>query len=183
MPRPICSGSRSTSTPCSASTSSTSTCAPLRRRLPADGAARAAREVCADAARARADPAAGLTTNYDDALERAFDEARRALSTLWYEAKQGRRCGYFMHRRDDEVVAIRKPNETLLGRPRGDPQAARGDRPRRPQGDSYVITEDNYIDYLARATSRARSRSRCASGSRTAICFSWATRCATGTCG
>ena len=123
-----------------------------------------------------------LTTNYDDALERAFDEAKEPYQTLWYEAK-GARLGYFMHRRDDKVVAIRKPNETLTRRSRGDPQAARGDRPRRPKGDSYVITEDNYIDYLTRADIASRIPVTLRERLEDSHSCSWATRCATGTCG
>lgn len=97
-----------------------------------------------------------LTTNYDDALERAFDEQQEPYQTLWYEAKQGQTCGYFMHRRDDKVVAIRKPNETLLAdhavilKLHG--AIDRDDA----KGDSYVITEDNYIDYLTRADISSR---------------------------
>ena len=39
-----------------------------------------------------------LTTNYDDLLERAFDEAGEAFDVVWYEAKRGPMHGRFMHR-------------------------------------------------------------------------------------
>jgi hypothetical protein len=94
-----------------------------------------------------------LTTNYDDALERAFDdlEEPEPYQVLWYEAKQGETCGYFMHRREGEVVPILNANETLIPdhtvilKLHG--AVDRDDA----KGDSYVITEDNYIDYLTRA--------------------------------
>jgi hypothetical protein len=101
-------------------------------------------------------PLVVLTTNYDDALERAFDDIGEPYETLWYEAKRGDACGYFMQRRGDKVAAIRKPNETLL------PDHSvilklhgaidRGDA----RGDSYVITEDNYIDYMTRTDIASR---------------------------
>jgi hypothetical protein len=91
-----------------------------------------------------------LTTNYDDALERAFEDANEPYETLWYEAKKGDTCGYFMQRRGDKVVPIRKPNETLLS-PHAVILKLHGAIDRTDaRGDSYVITEDNYIDYLTR---------------------------------
>ena len=38
-----------------------------------------------------------LTTNYDDALERAFDRRGLEYDLVWYEAKRGERCGMFIH--------------------------------------------------------------------------------------
>jgi hypothetical protein len=99
----------------------------------------------------RSAPLLVLTTNYDDALERALDDAGERYDLLWYEAKRGAACGHFLHRGDDGVVAIERPNEytgmsdrTVVLKLHG--AIDRAD----PKGDSYVITEDNYIDYLTR---------------------------------
>jgi hypothetical protein len=95
-----------------------------------------------------------LTTNYDDALERALTEKGEEYELLWYEAKRGQACGHFIHRSADGLVAIDRPNEyaglevadrTVVLKLHG--AIDRTD----PKGDSYVITEDNYIDYLSRS--------------------------------
>jgi len=96
-----------------------------------------------------------ITTNYDDALERAFDDAEEEYDAVWYDAKPGASCGKFLHRApDEETVAIEKPNEyqaldlaqrTVILKLHG--AIDRQD----PTGDSYVITQNNYVDYLARA--------------------------------
>jgi hypothetical protein len=105
--------------------------------------------------RAQGRPPLILTTNYDDALERAFSnrKAPEPYEVVWYEAKRGAACGQFMHRSRDGVVAIDKPNEYL--EPALDEHTVilklHGAIDRLdPNGDSYVITEDNYIDYLTR---------------------------------
>jgi hypothetical protein len=95
-----------------------------------------------------------LTTNYDDALERALDDRDEEYGVLWYEAKRGSACGHFIHRGPEGTVAIDRPNEYAgLG------MAERTvilelhgaiDRTN-PRGDSYVITEDNCIQYLSRS--------------------------------
>jgi hypothetical protein len=94
-----------------------------------------------------------MTTNYDDALERAFRDAGEEFDLVWYEAKRGERCGKFIHRRPGEApVPIDVPNEyvefdlskrTVILKLHG--AVDRDD----PHGDSYVITEDDYIKYLA----------------------------------
>lgn len=94
-----------------------------------------------------------LTTNYDDALERAFDARGERYDLLWYEAKKGSTCGRFIHRTETGPVTIERPNEydgltgecTVVVKLHGaiDRTSA--------AGDSYVITEDNYIDYLTRS--------------------------------
>jgi len=93
-----------------------------------------------------------LTTNYDDLLERAFTEAGEKFDVVWYEAKRGPMQGRFMHRPSTgDVVPIEVPNEytglSLEERPvilklHGAVDRTDGKR------DSYVITEDSYIDYL-----------------------------------
>lgn len=95
-----------------------------------------------------------MTTNYDDALERAFSEQDESYDVVWYEAKPERPdTGMFIHRPPEgEAVPITTPNEydalsledrTVIMKLHG---AVNRVDPRR---DSYVITEDNYIDYLA----------------------------------
>ena len=94
-----------------------------------------------------------LTTNYDDALERALADRGEACDLLWYEAKRGAACGHFLHRGDDGVVAIERPNEyfDLSLDDRTVTLKLHGAVDRKdPTLDSFVITEDNYIDYLTR---------------------------------
>jgi SIR2-like domain len=93
-----------------------------------------------------------LTTNYDDLLERAFREAGESFDVVWYEAKRGPLHGRFMHRfPDGEVATIERPNEytglDLDGRPAIVKLHGAVDRLDESR-DSYVITEDSYIDYL-----------------------------------
>ncbi|HWT25048.1 MAG TPA: SIR2 family protein [Solirubrobacteraceae bacterium] len=98
-----------------------------------------------------------LTTNYDDALERAFADAGEAFDLLWYEAKAGSACGHFIHRDDDGVHTILRPNEytALAGAERTVILKLHGAVDRlSSKNDSYVITEDHYIDYLARSDIR-----------------------------
>ena len=128
-----------------------------------------------------------MTTNYDDLLERALDERGEPYDVVWYEAKHGPMHGRFMHRPPSgDVVPIERPNKytelDLAERPVILKLHGAVDR-LDAKGDSYVITEDNYIDYLvARRHRRADPVRRCASGWRTATSSSSATRCATGTC-
>lgn len=94
-----------------------------------------------------------VTTNYDDLIERAFDEVEEPFDLVWYEAKRGTSHGRFLHRpHGGEPVPIERPNKyaalalserTVILKLHG--AFDRSD----PKGDSYVITEDNYIDYLA----------------------------------
>ena len=96
-----------------------------------------------------------LTTNYDDALERAFDEIGEPYTLIWYEAKpRVPHFGRFIHDRDGEAVPILLPNEydeldpdacTVIVKLHG--AMVRSD----PTRDSYVITEDDYIRYLTRS--------------------------------
>jgi hypothetical protein len=94
-----------------------------------------------------------VTTNYDDLLEQALTEAGEEFDLLWYEAKRhDPNCGRFHHRAPGGAVElIDRPNEwagiDLMARPavlklHGAIGASASD-------DSFVITEDNYIDYLS----------------------------------
>ncbi len=97
-----------------------------------------------------------ITTNYDDALERAFREAGEEFDLVWYEAKRrdSELWGRFLHRAPDgSTVPITQPGEydALSLEERTVILKLHGaiDRTRRDETlDSYVITEDNYIDYL-----------------------------------
>jgi hypothetical protein len=94
-----------------------------------------------------------VTTNWDDALERAFGEAGEEYDLVSYIV-DGDARGKFLHRPPaQEAVVIDKPNEygalslerrTVILKVHG--AVDRNDR----DGDSYVITEDDYIDYLTR---------------------------------
>lgn len=94
-----------------------------------------------------------ITTNYDDLLERAFAERGEPYDVVWYEAKGGRLGGKFLHRPPGgEPVAIERPNKytrlSLSERPVLLKLHGAVDRAD-PKGDSFVITEDHYIEYLA----------------------------------
>ena len=94
-----------------------------------------------------------VTTNYDDALERAFDEAGEAYDVVWYIA-DGEHRGTFWHRPPDgEPRLIERPKlydglaleeRTAIVKIHGAVDRAY------PERDSYVITEDHYIDYLTK---------------------------------
>lgn len=93
-----------------------------------------------------------VTSNFDDALERAFQAEREPFDLVSYVA-HGEAQGKFQHTTPDgKVRVIDKPNKYLGVAP--DVQTVilkiHGylDRAQRER-DSYVITEDNYIDYLA----------------------------------
>lgn len=103
------------------------------------------------------------TTNYDDVMERAFQEAGEAFEVVTYIC-EGRLSGRFVHRRrDGQRVVIEAPNEYDAGLlteipvifklhgtvERQAPVPARMGAT--PGDESFVITEDHYINYLARA--------------------------------
>jgi SIR2-like domain len=94
-----------------------------------------------------------LTTNYDDALERAFKAQNEPVHVVWYIADPAEERGKFWHRPPEgEPRRISKPNryplpieeETVILKIHGAVDRAKADR------DSFVITEDHYIDYLAK---------------------------------
>jgi SIR2-like domain len=95
-----------------------------------------------------------LTTNYDDALERAFDAANEPYDVIWYIADREPR-GKFWHKAPGgaEPKVIDRPNaydglaideRTVILKIHGAVDRSNPDR------DSYVITEDHYIDYLTK---------------------------------
>ncbi|MBI4671154.1 MAG: SIR2 family protein [Chloroflexi bacterium] len=93
-----------------------------------------------------------VTTNYDDALERAFRAADEPFDLVTYIA-EGDARGKFMHTAPDgKARPIDKPNKYLGLNPEEHTTILKihgvVDRQNRAR-DSYVITEDHYIDYLA----------------------------------
>jgi hypothetical protein len=94
-----------------------------------------------------------ITTNYDDALERAFREADEQLDVVRYVLEPDE-PGRFVHIRPDgqrnpisghtDYRGFALDERSVLLKIHG--AVDRLD----PGSDSYVITEDQYIDYLAR---------------------------------
>jgi len=100
-----------------------------------------------------------VTTNYDDLLEQAFEDAGEPFDLLYYlaqgerQAGKRRNQGRFVHLSPDgERRIVRTPKKyvdvspqarTVIMKIHG---AVRVD----PDEDSWVITEDHYIDYLTR---------------------------------
>lgn len=102
-----------------------------------------------------------VTTNYDDVLERAFREAHEPYDLITYVTRGGQdKRGKFLHwTPEGEVHLVEVPNEYRL------PVDEDGNlqrsvilkvhgavdrltrKPAKPR-DSFVITEDQYIDYL-----------------------------------
>jgi hypothetical protein len=87
-----------------------------------------------------------VSTNYDDLMERAFQAAGVRFDLLVYEA-EGLNKGRFWHHpaSGEEAILIKRPNAY--------PYPFLVDAPvvLKIHGsiDSYIITEDHYIDYLA----------------------------------
>jgi hypothetical protein len=98
-----------------------------------------------------------LTTNYDDVLERAFAETGEPVDVVVYEARRNEQR--FVHvRPDGERVGIADParyrefaleQRSVILKIHGDVDRDDLDR------DTFVVTEDHYIDYLAGESVRA----------------------------
>jgi hypothetical protein len=104
-----------------------------------------------------------VTTNYDDLLEQAFAAADQEVDVITYMAV-GKEQGQFMHfppSGQPRLIEAGTANTYLL------PQDAKGNLQRpailklhgavdraEPDRDSFVITEDDYIDYIARSDIR-----------------------------
>lgn len=94
-----------------------------------------------------------VTTNFDDMLERAFQEAGVPFDVVSYEA-EGEQRGKFWHwKSNGDVTLIDLPNQyqafsleqrAVILKVHG--AFVRTD----PDRDSYVITEDHFLDYLTR---------------------------------
>lgn len=97
-----------------------------------------------------------VTTNYDDVLERAFAAAGESIDVVTYVADPPHQRGKFLHIKPGEKpFLIDVPNQyrdLALGE-RSTVLKIHGTVVRNTataDDDSYVITEDHYIDYLAR---------------------------------
>ncbi|HET6762673.1 MAG TPA: SIR2 family protein [Longimicrobiaceae bacterium] len=98
-----------------------------------------------------------VTTNYDDGLERAFAAAGEPLDVLWYVA-EGKHRGKFYHAapgakprlitRPSTYTEVDPARRSVLLKMHGAVDRTE------PQRDSYVITEDHYIEYLARGAAQ-----------------------------
>lgn len=99
-----------------------------------------------------------VSTNYDDLLERAFTEAQEPYDLVWYVAR-GEHLGKFVHRPpgseprviedpDEYVESLNLAERSVVLKIHGAVDRPSGD------DDSYVITEDHYIDYLTRTDVR-----------------------------
>lgn len=101
-----------------------------------------------------------VTTNYDDALERAFDDAEEPYDVAVYIAR-GRDKGKFVHVPSDgeprvisdangyagfPIDAFGRVERTVIMKIHGAVDRAGGPYSWR---DNYVITEDDYIDYMS----------------------------------
>jgi hypothetical protein len=94
-----------------------------------------------------------LTTNYDDALEQAFEAAEEPYSVFFYRASREGRC-WLRHGENADAEVIARPEtytdvsldeRSVILKVHG----AVDRRERRSFNDSYVISEDHYIDFLA----------------------------------
>lgn len=94
-----------------------------------------------------------VTTNYDDALERAFQDAGEPVDLVIYIA-EGEASGRFLHcTPDGKSQLIERPNKYVAIAPNQRPVILKihGAIDRRlADNDSFVITEDHYIEYLTR---------------------------------
>ena len=93
-----------------------------------------------------------VTTNYDDSLERAFTAEGEPYELVTYIA-EGKDRGRFRHiTAGGKPTVIHRPNEYELGLDQRTVIAKiHGAVDRIHGADSFVITEDHYIDYITRA--------------------------------
>ncbi len=94
-----------------------------------------------------------ITANYDDAFERAFADAGEPLDVVVYMEK-GKHAGRFVHiDPSGDYTPITRPNSyefRLDQRPCVIKIHGAIDR-RKPEYDSFVITEDDYVEYVIKA--------------------------------
>lgn len=103
-----------------------------------------------------------VTTNYDDALERAFDDVGEPYDLAVYMASGAHRSKFLHIPFDAEARIIDAPNDyvdfpiddfndlerTVIVKIHGATDSTGGAYPWK---ENYVITENNYIDYLSRS--------------------------------
>jgi SIR2-like domain len=103
-----------------------------------------------------------VTTNWDDALEQAFDSVNEPYHLVWYVAEgDEHERGKFVHRPPggapvlvsdpSEYVEVSTDTRTVILKIHGAVDRAASDS----EADSYVITEDDYIEYLTGGTAIA----------------------------
>lgn len=94
-----------------------------------------------------------VTTNYDDVLERAFRDAGEPFDLVTFAAEGEQRGKFWHYPPGADAVLIDRPNEYrgLALDQRSVILKIHGAIDRiNPERDSFVITEDDYIDYLTR---------------------------------
>lgn len=94
-----------------------------------------------------------LTNNFDDTLERAFDMAGQPFDVVSYISRGPNRGRCFHRPFGEEVRLIVAPNNYGGLQPDRRPVILKlcGSIDRNdPEGDSFVITEDDYIDFVSR---------------------------------
>jgi SIR2-like domain len=95
-----------------------------------------------------------VTTNYDDLLERAFEKVGEPYDLVWYDAEGNHRGKFIHYPHRGEPVVVTTANEymaasvldrrTVILKIHGAVDRYNQNR------DSFVITEDHYIEFLAR---------------------------------
>jgi len=95
-----------------------------------------------------------VTTNYDDLIERALDERGEPYDLVVYMAEREYHGNFFHQQPGGALSLIAEPKDYVAANP--DERAVvlklHGFVNRHDAGlDSYVITEDHYIEYLSRA--------------------------------
>ena len=95
-----------------------------------------------------------VTTNYDRALEQAFEDAKQPFDLVFYSnAIEPEKPDMFVHRKQDGTLhKIREPNKyeglSFNERPVILKLYGTSDQIREIEGESVVITEEHYIEYL-----------------------------------
>jgi hypothetical protein len=102
-----------------------------------------------------------VTTNYDDVLEKTFESKQEPFDVLSYIAKgtSDKERGKFRHRTSEDLQKNRQGK--VITKPKTDRNCSpenqtvilkiHGALDRTDGEDGFVITEDNYIDYVTRA--------------------------------
>jgi SIR2-like domain len=92
-----------------------------------------------------------VTTNYDDAQEKAFDEAGVEYDVLWYMARGDHRRQFIHQAPGQDPTAVNDPARSPLSLERRSVVLKIHGATYRAdvEFDSYVVTEDHYIEYMS----------------------------------
>lgn len=94
-----------------------------------------------------------VTTNYDDLMERAFEHASKQFDVVYYDPDHERWKGFWQKMPNKNPEPIKDPNATgyifCERRPLVLKIHGTIDRTERHDREAFVITEDDYIEYLA----------------------------------